>query len=76
MDHLLRAIVDDDRKAVKALLDENAALATSLMRKPRLFNSGIFHWLYIGDTPLHLAAVVIGSRLFDCCSPRAPTPTQ
>jgi hypothetical protein len=31
-------------------------LATRLIREPKLYNSGIFHWIYTGDTALHLAA--------------------
>ena len=56
MNTLLRAIVADDRKAVKALLKADHGLATCLVRQPKLYRSGIFHWLYMGDTALHLAA--------------------
>jgi len=56
MDALLKAIVADDHRAVDTLLDANGALALRLIRKPKLYNSGIFHWIYVGDTPLHLAA--------------------
>jgi hypothetical protein len=53
---LIAAIVHDDVSAVKTLLKEDAALATRLIRTPTLHRSGIFHWIYVGDTPLHLAA--------------------
>src|SRR6266446_5393701 len=56
MTNVLNAIVDDDRKAVKTLLKADGGLATRLIRKARLYHSKIFHWIYVGDTALHLAA--------------------
>jgi ankyrin repeat protein len=56
MDRLLAAIVDDDVAAVRRLLRLEPGLATRLIRKPKLYDSAIFHWIYVGDTPLHLAA--------------------
>jgi len=56
MERLLAAIVADDLAQVSVLLKQAPDLATSLVGKPRLFQSGIFHWLYSGDTALHLAA--------------------
>ena len=56
MNNVLTAIVDDDRRAVKALLKADGGLATRLIRKPKLYDSKIFHWIYVGDTALHLAA--------------------
>jgi hypothetical protein len=56
MTTVLKAIVDDDRRAVKALLKADAGLAARLIRQPRLYHSMIFHWIYVGDTALHLAA--------------------
>ena len=53
---LLIAIVDDDRRAAKALLKADGSLATRLIRKPQFYDSKIFHWIYAGDTALHLAA--------------------
>jgi hypothetical protein len=41
---------------VKKLLKADAGLATVLIRKPKLYRSAIFHWIYANDTPLHLAA--------------------
>ncbi|MDB6129910.1 MAG: ubiquitin-protein ligase MIB2-like [Verrucomicrobiales bacterium] len=61
MNALLTAIVDDDRSTVKKLLKADAGLVTELIAEPRLFNSGIFHWIYAGDTALHLA--VAGYRV-------------
>jgi len=56
MNHLLTAIVDDDRSAVAAQLKADAGLATRTVRTPKFYDSKIFHWLYVGDTALHLAA--------------------
>jgi hypothetical protein len=52
----LKAIVEDDRTSVRALLTEDPGLATCQVEQPTLFKSKIFHWLYVGDTALHLAA--------------------
>src|SRR5712691_9739026 len=56
MNNMLTAIVADNRRAVKTLLKADGGLATRLIRQPRLYDSKIFHWIYIGDTALHLAA--------------------
>jgi hypothetical protein len=56
MNNVLTAIVDDDRRAVKALLKADGGLAMRLIREPKLYDSKIFHWIYMGDTALHLAA--------------------
>jgi hypothetical protein len=56
MNRLLSAIVDDDRRAVKALLQEEGGLAARLIGRPRFYDAKIFHWIYVGDTALHLAA--------------------
>jgi Ankyrin repeats (many copies)/Ankyrin repeat len=56
MNNVLTAIVDDDRRAVQALLKVDGGLAARLIRKPKLYDSKIFHWIYSGDTALHLAA--------------------
>src|SRR6266567_9427115 len=56
MKNLLSAIVEDDRRAVKALLKADGGLAARLIRKPKFYDSKIFHWIYAGDTALHLAA--------------------
>ena len=52
----MAAIVADDRARVEALLNRDRRLATQVINKPRLYNSKIFHWIYAGDTALHLAA--------------------
>ncbi|MDZ4405912.1 ankyrin repeat domain-containing protein [Prosthecobacter sp.] len=56
MNPLLTAIVDDDRKAVQALLKADGGLVTRLIQEPKLHQAKIFHWIYVGDTALHLAA--------------------
>jgi Ankyrin repeats (many copies)/Ankyrin repeats (3 copies) len=61
MDRLLADIVDDDRLKVKELLQVDGGLATRLVQEARLYQSKIHHWLYVGDTVLHLATA--GYRL-------------
>jgi len=56
MDAILTAIVDDDRPRVKELLKADPTLASSLIEEARLYQSKIVHWIYAGDTALHLAA--------------------
>jgi hypothetical protein len=56
MHTLLAAILKDDRARVKELLKADAGLAIGLIDEARLYESGIFHWIYAGDTALHLAA--------------------
>jgi hypothetical protein len=53
---MLKAIVDDDRRAVERFLKADSRLATRLIQKAKLFESKILHWIYVGDTALHLAA--------------------
>src|SRR4051794_167456 len=56
MDTLLEAILADDRPRVEALLRADPRIATRLIDEARLYESTILHWLYVGDTALHLAA--------------------
>lgn len=56
METILKAILADDRSEVKKLLEANSRLATSLIKTARLYQSKIVHWIYVGDTVLHLAA--------------------
>jgi len=56
MEAIFTAILKDDRKRVKELLRADGDVATSRIGEARLFQSKIFHWMYVGDTPLHLAA--------------------
>src|SRR5258708_40033100 len=56
MDALLEAILDDARPRVEELLRADSKLATRLIDEARLYESKIVHWIYAGDTALHLAA--------------------
>ena len=56
MDTLLSAIMKDDRPKVKDLLKVNRELASRSVCEAKLYQSEIFHWIYVGDTALHLAA--------------------
>ena len=53
---LLTAILDDDHTAVKRLLAADKSLAACCIETPKLYRSKILHWIYAGDTALHLAA--------------------
>jgi hypothetical protein len=61
MEAILTAILDDDRPRVRELLKADPGLATRRIDEARLCQSKIFHWIYAGDTALHLAAA--GYRL-------------
>ena len=52
---LVKAILEDDRGQVKELLKRNPDLAKRGAQKAR-FESSITHWIYVGDTALHVAA--------------------
>jgi len=56
LSRLLTAILDDDRAAVRRLLAADKSLAARRMETPKLYRSKILHWIYVGDTALHLAA--------------------
>jgi hypothetical protein len=56
MNALLQAILDDDQHQVMKLLRADRGLAIRQVGSPRLYESKIFHWIYAGDTALHLAA--------------------
>jgi ankyrin repeat protein len=56
MEELLTAILDDDRPRVEQLLRTNPRLATRLIAAARFYDTKIYHWIYAGDTALHLAA--------------------
>jgi hypothetical protein len=56
MNAVIEAIVEDDRARVQELLKAEGSLARSLFEEARFFDSKIFHWIYVKDTPLHLAA--------------------
>ncbi|HXT41550.1 MAG TPA: ankyrin repeat domain-containing protein [Candidatus Angelobacter sp.] len=53
---LFAAILDDDRATVKALLEEDPRLPVHATQTEARCESGIAHWIYVGDTALHVAA--------------------
>jgi ankyrin repeat protein len=53
---LFAAIRADDRAAVKALLKAHPRLSADAVQTEPLLDTGIGHWLYVGDTALHAAA--------------------
>jgi ankyrin repeat protein len=61
MEPLLTAILEDDRLAVKRLLRADSGLATGLVKRARLYPT--LHWLYVGDTALHLAAAAYRTQI-------------
>jgi ankyrin repeat protein len=56
MEELLKSIVDDDQVAIEGLLSRDPSRAVELVTEARLYEGRIFHWIYAGDTALHLAA--------------------
>lgn len=56
MEALLRAILDDNRTQVEDLLRADSSLVTGRVSEAKYYDEKIFHWLYVGDTALHLAA--------------------
>jgi len=65
MDEIIAAIVDDDIAKVKSMLAVDRGLATRTFDKERLLDSGIFHWIYVGDTALHVAGAGYRVRLVE-----------
>lgn len=53
---LLDAIVEDDRARATAILSRDRGLAGRAVEKDVLFRQKLQHWVYVGDTPLHVAA--------------------
>jgi hypothetical protein len=53
---LLEAICEDDQRRVAKVLRCAPELARSQMTKANLYRGKISHWIYVGDTALHLAA--------------------
>ncbi|MFN2578352.1 MAG: ankyrin repeat domain-containing protein [Pyrinomonadaceae bacterium] len=76
MDALLRAILDDNRATVERLLKADSSLVAERVTEARYYDEKIFHWLYVGDTALHLAAAgyrveVVGVLLASGSDPNA-----
>ena len=53
---LFAAILDDDRAKVKKLLKSDARLAEGGAGEADRYESRMAHWIYAGDTALHVAA--------------------
>jgi len=56
MKNLIAAVLKNDVPGTRQLLQSEPDLATTSFRTEKLFRAEIFHWIYVGDTPLHLAA--------------------
>jgi hypothetical protein len=56
MKSLLAAILKNDVARVRTAIARNPGLATALIDTEKLYESSVFHWIYVGDTALHLAA--------------------
>jgi ankyrin repeat protein len=55
-DEIVDAVLNDDVSQTKQLLKANPTLSTGAFQTPKLHNAKIFHWIYTGDSILHLAA--------------------
>lgn len=64
---LLTAIVADDIAAVRSLLEAHPALASVLIPEPHLYETGILHWIYAGDTALTSPPLAIGPKASNSC---------
>jgi hypothetical protein len=53
---LFAAILEDDRAKVKELLGHDPALTKRVVTEEDRYESRIAHWIYSGDTVLHVAA--------------------
>lgn len=58
---VVAAIVENDVAGFRSLLNADSSLILRAWPEDHLLESGVFHWLYVGDTYLHLAAA--GYRL-------------
>ena len=56
MEEMIAAIVDNDANTAKKLLQRDPGFASRLIQTAKLYEEGIFHWIYVGDSLLHLAA--------------------
>lgn len=56
MERMIAAILENQVAAARRLLRQDTQLARAQFAAARLFETGVLHWLYVGDTLLHLAA--------------------
>src|SRR5689334_14409359 len=53
---LFAAVLDNDRDRVRQLVDGNPLLAGGAMLRKDQYATAVAHWIYAGDTALHVAA--------------------
>ena len=56
MERFLKAILENDVSLIKELLKLDSGLSASCFETDVFYETSIFHWLYVGDSALHLAA--------------------
>lgn len=66
LEPLLAAIVDADCETTRRLLAAEPGLAAERVATARLYERKILHWLYAGDTALHLVAAGHRAELVGC----------
>jgi hypothetical protein len=76
MDKMIAAIVNHDVSKLKTLLAANKGLVTRLVDREQLLEFGIFHWIYVGDSLLHVASAGYRVHLSSCCWPLAQIQMQ
>ena len=54
---ILRAILENDTALLKMLIRLEPVLVNHRVETAKLYETLLFHWLYVGDCALHLAAV-------------------
>jgi len=62
---LLRAIEENDPLKVKKIVGQHPHVISELSPVSTLYTIGLSHWLYVGDTALHLAAAGHRARIVD-----------
>jgi ankyrin repeat protein len=63
MDEIITAIILDDLEQLSARLVADPGIVNRLADQEQLLQSGIFHWIYVGDTALHVASAGYRVRL-------------
>jgi len=53
---IFKVILEDDRAKVNALLSNDSGLAKWSVAEEERYESRMAHWIYVGDTVLHVAA--------------------
>ena len=60
--HFLLPILENDIALVKKLLKKDPGLATRRVERAKLYETSIFHWLYVGDRPVFIGGSRLSSR--------------